>query len=908
MRSVHILIFCLAIATVARCQALDLGNGWKADFEVDMETDTVVVHAAVPCDHIIRDPTRPIVVEMVVNSHCSPWSHERMALMTEELDTVQQAWRRSSCFVEEGETCCNKQCLNTLLASMHESGAVTSTWKIAGCAQDHMLIDFSVHIHDLEEECGSNSEDGFPFVHTVSYIPQGLAILPVHGSLFYSASPSMATSELMVGSDTLLLRALNDASSPSEIPFDTALVTADITAHVKKAWEGLSNPDVVLSFEASMVLKEADDVFRTYSGAFSVGTESVRAQGHMEMQIVVFLRGGVRHWRISDVRATLMPGSGYEVRMTISKASESVLVEMAVPEVALVKGDNQVKGGDVCIFTLVSVDSGEVNGAVTPSVLVGHARDVSMQKAVEAAIRTGNFKALQRIQLLSEEMEIALTPYEGVRSVIDPSMPEVKRIQTVAMLTVTSAEAATLGARLLLPSDRSFVDVSAVPWTEDGEMVHCEDAEEGKQKCSSLWNLSGEFTLNAVEDIVGSYNLPYIVYEKPTGKELLEGTVTMETGDVEEEVESFLSLSVTSFQDQERQVPYFGDKPLDFGDVLYARACVMDAMTGAILHDALSLNLVSVYLETDETMCRGEEDEEFTASRMPLLNRNVPSSMAVQKGLDPVMERITDSATSACSDFHFTIKQVFECNAFTVGFNYLIRPIIDTLSHTGHAPVERRDVHVTLQTTNGTEAIIVVTENGNTGAVNLTLDGTEGFQQEVLFDFTSSSPLSSVFDDDDSTTTTTSPTSSDSSSSSSSSSSPSGKKKSVFVRDDDEGDFKKVTTVRFDDDDFHSLSGSSSSSSNRSYWGVFLVLFFVLLIIAAVLIWCFMPTGTPVMRRRHTKEVNHSVRYKADSDSDTDSSSDEEIEYIRREKQTMDTTWGDNMYPSAPPPEAVQVY
>lgn len=769
-------VMCFFTAGVAQSQMItipsqliELDPNWSATYSVTKGKFALTVQTQ--CNVFQRTPDLSITTFHVNECFLHPFPFYDFE---GESDDFMFSMDKSSCSAEID--CCKPTCLRKIQRAM----ADVPFTKIIGCANGKMEIGFEALLDDIYARCGSPPSDGIAQIGLVKFSPSQMAHIPVHGRWFYSNSP--AATNLRIGIDRLVISSSEDGKQPLMIDRSDVFASDDTRIKV------LQNKNSKFAIHLSATLTSMDDDNRMYQGLcrFYAGSSSIEFNAILMVNLFTNSRNEkrweVRHIEIANNDVMLYANQN-------DKYAPGVNGFSATPRIF----NSELIGGDE-FYTVLKRSTG-----------VQLVQEILTQQTLSINIPMNPMIAQRRDTTAITVPEVRVVQEDRVVILTDPSAPALRRAMVTLMTKIKNTQA---------------MKVQLIPVEETPSFVWYEeiDAECTETECNQFWRaVTGFVTEDKIDSLTGMYVVGFDILEcSPTDE------TAVEEGRCHRSMYTNLRTNVktmTAFEEVRKSLIFKSQlaletaaltnlQPVKIGDRLRGKACLYDDLTGE-LDTSVDVQVPRIALVM---MCK---DDDTMAYDMLIDGKPYEGDDEVTRDLNAKM--LMEPAPNGCVQYEFNVIAVKECPYMTLGFDYEVRPHI-------HGDHDKRDVVVSIQQTNGTQAVLVVTDGSNTGTVNLTLNSTNNYQAVAQF----------LWDDDDTAASSTTVAATTGiaailwSSGHSSSSESKHTSKAVLVHFDSHGHVKSRHTVE---------------SSSEGGWGIWVALIVLVVIILAVILFCFIYPG-----------------------------------------------------------------
>lgn len=666
-----------------------LENGWEVAYSIN--AGKLAIKISLPCNTFKRLPSGLIAAPRINQCTLHPFAP---STFDGDINDFVSIWERNTCSNEL--ECCKPTCLRKLQTAM----SAVPRLKLAGCDNGMITMTYDGILDDVYAACGAPPDNGFASIGVAQSMPTSSARIPIHGRWFYSSSPS--NSDLRIGTDKLVIGASGTGRMPLSIDRTDVFVSEDLPIRVFK------NPDTKLAIYMAVVLSDMDETMRTYTGNTRLYSGSNFVEGKTVVVVDRFLTHA-EEWR-------------WRLRSMEIQVGDITLVN--VPDPKFAPGPDGFSTGPVALGSEMNGGDEFYTILITPGkVKLAYEEKNEVVLAINSRIFA---QAPKRRELVEEKTpEVNIMSVDRVKIITDTSAPQLRRASATLVSHIKSSK----------PYKLELVPGGDAPSFVYFEQIDASCDEEG---CDQQWQAITAFVPDSqVDSLMGTFHVkfnilacspldlnaeaegrciatPYVGLKTDV---VLDGSFEMERNDMV--FRNHLSLNSN---------PLRNTATVNAGQRIDGEACVTDELIGEI--DAsiqVVFPRVSIVAQCEDGL-----------ASFSLFEDGKPMDDEIARKLDGKVH--PSPMNRGCMQYQFNAVAIEKCPRMGLGFEYEIR-----------SPAMRngkRDVHVTLQSSNGTDAVLTVVEGDNTGSVTLSLNSTNNYTVNANFLWD---------DDDDSDSTTTTP-------------------------------------------------------------------------------------------------------------------------------------------------------
>lgn len=665
-----------------------LENGWEVSYVINAGKLNAKIN--LPCTTFKRQPNGLISAPRINQCTLHPFSAPDFEGTVNDFVAI---WEQNTCNNELD--CCKPTCVRRLAQAL----GVVPRLKVTGCDNGIISMVYEGMLDDIYASCGAPPENGFASISIVQSMPTSAVRIPVHGRWFYTVSPSATNDMFKIGLDRLVISSAGNGKAPLPIDRTGVFASDDLPIRIFK------NPDTKLAIYMNVVLTTMDGDFRSYTGNTRLYSGSNFVEAKTTVQVIRFL------------------GQDDEPRWKL------LSIEMKLNDITLmnVQNPNFAPGPDGFGAGLQGVGS-EFSGGEEFYTILSTPGAVKMAHqeigATVLAINSRIFpQAPKRRELVEEKTpEVQITAVDRVRITQDSSAPQLRRASVILVSHIKSSKP---------------YKVDLLPGGDGPSFVYFEqqDASCDEEGCDQQWLAVTAFVPEAdAAALVTTYNVRFnILACSPLDQDAVAEGRCIATPYVNLKTSVIMTGSFEMIHNDMifknhlllNAVTLPNAASVSAGQRIDGLACVTDEVIGEI--DAsiqVAFPRVSIVAECAEGM-----------TSFSLFEDGKPMDDELAKKLDGKIHPFP--MNRGCMQYDFNAVAIKGCPRMGLAFEYEIRsPMVRNT---------KRDVYVTLQSTNSSDAILTVVEGDNTGSVTVNLNTTNNYTVGANF----------LWDDDDSTSAET---------------------------------------------------------------------------------------------------------------------------------------------------------
>lgn len=654
-------------------QSADLPNGWRASYSI--ESGKLNVRASVACDNFKRQTNGAISAIKINSCIIHPFP---ITTFSGDATAFVSLWEASACQRDLG--CCGTTCLKQM------SRAFTSVpnARIGGCSDGMMSINYEGILDSVYSRCGPPPPNGLISLSVVEAMPTNAMRIPMHGRWFYTTSP--ASDSLRVGVDRLVLSNTAQGKTASPLDRNDIFFTSDIPLKLFR------QSDAKLGVLINAALSSIDGTSLVYTGTVRLYAGSSSEEG--TVTIVCEVGEGRKSWRVVQVNISI-------AGISLTNVKDATFAPGPGGFLANSRRTVDLDGGDEFYMVLVTENPVEMQVKESEPVILSITRPMPL--------------AVPKRRELETVPEVQVSTFDRVKILEDSNTPMLRR----AMVTLISK----------VKSERPYSvqmvkggkgDEHHFAWFEQVS-ASCNGVE-----CEQRWDaVTAYVPVDEAETLMGMYNVQFNLRECSPADEtaVAEGRCPVSPY---HSLKTQVRLS-TSYEMPEDSLMFenhmhvsgqrlvTGNK-VTHGQPITGTACLVDNLTGE-LGDAVDMAINRIAMVV---VC--EDNSHMT---FDMLVDGLPFDDEMAKAINAHV--LVEPVPRGCMQYEFNAVLVPGCPDMGVQIEYEVQSHVHGLG--------KRDLHVTVQTTNSSDVLVTVSENGNVGAVNVSLNGTNNLQEAISFDW-----------------------------------------------------------------------------------------------------------------------------------------------------------------------------